>query len=476
MLWLLLSLIAFIFQIATIMLLEFRSAPKTVAWLFILFCVPFIGFVLYYFAARDYKNRRRLRRSGSKLFREMKALLWRQSSRVEDAAGMQNPEFIHRERLFKLLTRLSESPITGCNSTLVLKDGEETFPSMLEAMEQARDHIHIQFYIFRSDMIGSRFKDVMIRKAREGVEVRLLCDGLGSLKLKKGFIKELKEAGVKFHYFLPPWIALLDKRLNYRNHRKIVVIDGRIGFMGGINIGDDYLGLYSNMGYWRDTHVRIEGDAVYFLQNTFLGDWKLACGEQVDEAGYFPKHNCGGKEQVQILASGPDQYWNAIQEMCFGATSAATRRIWITTPYFIPDDGILEALKTAAVSGVDVRIIIPYHSDNRLVHWASLSYVEDLLRTGIKFYQYAKGFVHAKVMIVDDLLATVGSANLDMRSFFSNFEMTAILFDASPIEELARQFEEDLQECRPILLETFLNRPRRQKGMELLARLLSPLL
>ncbi|ANS77032.1 cardiolipin synthase [Paenibacillus yonginensis] len=476
MLWLLFVLIAFIFQIATILILEFRSAPKTVAWLFILFCVPFIGFVIYYFAARDYKNRRRLRQKGSRLFRDMKALLWTQSRIVKDASEMLHPDFVHRERLFKLLTHLSESPITGCNATRALKDGEETFPSMLEAMEQAQDHIHIEFYIFRSDMIGSRFKDVMIRKAREGVKVRLLCDGLGSVKLKKRFIGELKEAGVEFHYFLPPWIALLDKRVNYRNHRKIVVIDGRIGFMGGINIGDDYLGLHPKMGYWRDTHLRLEGDAVYFLQNTFLGDWKLASGEQIEEARYFPVHNCGGREQNQILTSGPDQHWNAIQEMWFGAASIASERIWITTPYFIPDDGIFQALKTAAVSGVDVRIIIPYHSDNRLVHWASLSYVEELLQSGIKFYQYAKGFVHAKVMIIDDLLATVGSANLDMRSFFSNFEMTAILFDAARIRELAEQFEEDLQECRPVLLETFLKRPRRQKAMELLARLLSPLL
>ncbi|WP_138494705.1 cardiolipin synthase [Paenibacillus pinistramenti] len=472
----LLILIAFIFQLATILILEFRSPPKTVAWLFILFCVPFIGFFLYYFVAKDYQNRRRIRLSGSPLFRRIEARLREQAEIIEDTAGMNNPEFAGQERLFALLSHLRECPMTGCNATRVLKDGEETFASMLEAMEQAKEHIHIEFYIFRSDMIGSRFKDLMIRKAREGVKVRVLCDGLGSLMLKRSFIQEIREAGVEFHYFLPPFIALLDKRVNYRNHRKIIVIDGTVGFMGGLNVGDDYLGLHRKMGYWRDTHLRLEGDAVYFLQHTFLGDWKLAGGGEVTPGVLFPPHHCRGQERVQILTSGPDQDWRTIQEMCFGAAAVAKRRIWITTPYFIPDAAVYEALKTAAVSGLDVRIIIPYHSDSRLVHWASLSYLEELLRAGVKFYQYAKGFVHAKVMVVDGLLATVGSANLDMRSFYSNFEMTAVLFDPLAIEELSRQFEEDLQECRPVLLPSFLQRPKRQKGLELFARMLSPLL
>ncbi|MEF2967592.1 cardiolipin synthase [Paenibacillus sp. M1] len=476
MVWLVIVLFAFIFQIATILLLEFRNPGKTVAWILILFLVPLVGFVLYYFVARDYKSRRRLRRSGSRLFQEMKARLWEQADIVDRLDKMRNRDFAGQERLFSLLTHLSESPITGCNETRILSSGEEAFPAMLAAMEEAHDHIHIEFYIFRHDGIGTRFKEVMIRKAREGVKVRLVCDGLGSHRLARIFVSELKAAGVEVYFFLPPLIAFLDRRVNYRNHRKIIVVDGTVGFLGGLNVGDDYLGLYKKMGYWRDTHLQIRGDAVYFLQNTFLGDWQLASGQRIYDRDLFPEHHCTGQEQAQILTSGPDQHWNAIQEMCFGAVSVAKRRIWITTPYFIPDASIYAGLKTAAVSGVEVIVIIPGRSDSRLVKLASLSYVEELMQAGVQFYEYGKGFVHAKVMIVDDLLASVGTANLDMRSFFCNFELTALLFDPKPISGLAQDFERDLADSRRIPLQEFARRPRRQKAAELLARLLSPLL
>ncbi|RUT30608.1 cardiolipin synthase [Paenibacillus zeisoli] len=476
MLWLVFALIAFIFQSATILILEFRNPSKTVAWLFILFCFPIIGFVLYYFVAQDYKKRKNLRRRGTRLFQEMKGRLWRQAEIVESVQEMHNPEFHHQERLFNLLTHLSESPITGCNRTKVLTNGEDTYDAILSEMENAKDHIHIEYYIFRSDEVGRRFKEVMIRKAREGVKIRMICDGLGSYYLKNEFINELKEAGIQFYFFLPPLIATIDRRVNYRNHRKIVVIDGTIGFLGGINVGEDYLGLYPKLGEWRDTHLQIEGDSIYFLQNTFLTDWRLASGERISDPALFPEHHCTGNEQVQILTSGPDQHWDAIQEMCFEAIAVAKKRVWITSPYFIPDPSVYTALKTAAVSGVEVKIIIPYRSDSKLVHLASLSYVEELLHAGVKFYQYTKGFIHAKVMIVDDLLATVGTANMDMRSFFYNFEMTAVLFDQAPIRRLMNDFEVDLTHCRPISLREFSKRPRMQKGAEMLTRMLSPLL
>lgn len=474
--WLVLILLAFVFQIATILILEFRNPSKAVAWMLILFLFPVIGFILYYFVAQDYKKRRKLRRRGSRVFQEIRARLWQQAAVIDSIDGMTNPEYRHQERLFGLLTHISESPITGCNETKVLTDGERTFAAMLAAMERARDHIHMESYIFRADGIGHGFQDVMIRKAREGVKVRLICDGLGSYHLKNSFVKELRDNGVEVHFFLPPLIATLDRRVNYRNHRKILVVDGTVGFVGGLNVGDEYLGLSGKLGYWRDTHLQIHGDAVYFLQNAFLGDWRLASGQRINPPELYPVHHCQGHEQVQILTSGPDQHWDAIQEMCFGAIAVAKRRIWITSPYFIPDPSVYNAIKTAAVSGVEVKIIIPYHSDGRIVKLASLSYVEELLQSGVKFYQYQKGFIHAKVMIVDELLATVGTANMDMRSFFYNFEMTAILFDQAPISHLCRDFVNDLGESKEIELKTFSRRPRLQKGLELLCRLLSPLL
>ncbi len=294
--------------------------------------------------------------------------------------------------------------------------------------------------------------------------------------MKRSFVKKLKDAGVEVHFFLPPLLATIDRRINYRNHRKIVVVDGNVGFVGGMNVGDDYLGQYPKVGYWRDTHLKIEGDAVYYLQNIFLNDWQLASGQEIIDKDLFPEHECSGLEQIQIISSGPDQEWDAIQEMCFGAISVADRRVWITTPYFIPDPAIYEALKTAAVSGVDVRIIIPWKSDSRMVHLASLSYVDELLRAGVKFYQYRRGFVHAKVIIVDDLIASVGTANMDMRSFFSNFELTAVLFEQTSINRLVSDFEEDLRYCSAIQLESFLSRPFLHKRAEMLCRMLSPLL
>jgi len=478
MLWLLIALLVFIFQTATILLLEFRNPYKTVAWLFILFCCPLIGFVVYYFVAQDYKARKKVRTQGSRLFQELRPLIWSQASLVKHAGDMHSKDFQHQERLFNLLSHLSESPITGCNKSRVLTDGEETFGAMLAAMDKAEDHLHIQFYIFRDDDIGNRFKDIMVRKAKAGVKVRLLCDGFGSYRLgrRRGFIQELKEAGVEFHFFLPPLLAMIDRRINYRNHRKIIVVDGTKGFVGGLNVGDDYLGKYQKMGYWRDTHLEIEGDAVYFLQNVFLSDWKLASGERLSDPALFPKHQCEADEQVQIVSSGPDQDWNAIQEMCFGAITVAKKRIWITSPYFIPDQGIYEGLKTAAVSGVDVRIIIPLKADSRLVHLASLSYIEDLLLAGVKFYEYQKGFIHAKVMIVDDLMASVGTANMDMRSFFCNFELTAALFEQSSIDRLVKDFKEDMSQSHQIVTEEFQARPFRHKLAEVLCRMLSPLL
>ncbi|MDP4098937.1 cardiolipin synthase [Paenibacillus sp. P96] len=476
MLWLVIALLIFIFQVGTILIFEFRNPAKTVAWLFILFCFPLIGFVVYYFMAQDYTKRKFMRHRGSYLFQELKDRLWQQTKVIGRIEQMNNPGFFTQERLFNLLSRLSESPITGCNITRVLTNGEEAFPDMLLAMERAKHHIHIEFYIFRNDEIGMRFQQVLKQKAREGVRVRFVVDGLGSYHLPRSFIRDCQEAGVEFHFFLPPLIATMDRRVNYRNHRKILVVDGTVGFVGGINVGNDYLGLYPKLGFWRDTHIRIEGDAVYFLQNTFLGDWRLASGERIYDENLFPPHQCQGNEQVQVLASGPDQDWDAIQEMCFGALTLAQNRIWLTTPYFIPDPGIYEALKTAAVSGVDVRIIIPLKTDSVWVHFASLSYIQELLEAGVKFYQYHKGFIHAKVMIVDELLASVGTANLDMRSFFYNFELNAVLFSKEAIDRLVRDFEEDLQHSRPIDHEEFANRSRIQKIAEILTRMLSPLL
>jgi cardiolipin synthase len=275
--------------------------------------------------------------------------------------------------------------------------------------------------------------------------------------------------------FLPPLFAFFDKRLNYRNHRKIVVVDGKVGFLGGINIGDEYLGRDPQLGYWRDTHLRLRGDSVYYLQQTFLNDWEFVSGQRLSDALLFPEHEVGLGTPVQILPSGPDVHFDAIFELVFSAIATAKRRIWMTTPYFVPDRSIQIGLKTAALSGVDVRILFPGVPDSRIVHLATLSYVKELLLAGVRFYQYQNGFMHAKTLIVDELIASAGTANMDMRSFFANFEINAVFFDKKTIGRLGRDFQQDIRNSKEIVAEQFERRSRWQRGKEVVARLLSPL-
>lgn len=475
MVWVVLALIVFIFQIATILILEFRHPSKTVAWLLILFILPIIGFVMYYFLAQEYQRRRTVRKRGI-VAEEIRIQALLRCKIVHRPDDMHNIQFKHQERLFRMLQSISLSPITSCNEALVLTNGQDTYDSIFEAIEHAKHHIHVEYYTIRHDQIGQRFKETLIRKAKEGLEVRVIYDGIGSLELSDSYLEELAQAGIHTRCFLPPKLAFFDKRMNFRNHRKIIVVDGLVGFVGGINIGDEYLGGNKKLGFWRDTHMRIEGDAVYSLQDVFMQDWFFTSKERLSSLSYLPKHNCAGNEQVQIISSGPSSRDDAILECVFAAISVANSRIYIMTPYFIPDPSVLMGLRTAALSGVDVKIIIPYVADSKLVLYASLSYVEDMLSAGVRIYRYHKGFAHAKVLIVDDILASVGSANMDMRSFFSNFEINALLFDQSAIDKLCGDFNEDLANSQEIKLYEFKQRPRWQKASEVVARMLSPLL
>lgn len=475
MIWIVVILIVYLFQIVTIVLSEYKHPSKAVAWLLILFCFPLIGFVMYYFLAQEYTARRRVRKHetwGEYVNRSELPEI----SVIHHVQELNNPEMRQHERLFSLISSLSASPITGCNTAEVLTNGQAAFESMLAAIREAKRHIHMEFYIIRDDGIGTMFQEALIAKAKEGVKVRIIADGVGSIELRHKYIRKLQQAGVEFNWFLPVWVSFFRRRLNYRNHRKIIVIDGMIGFVGGFNIGDDYLGLNHKLGFWRDTHLRVEGDGVYALQAVFLHDWSFVKEPPSDWKDLFPEHVCQGREQVKMISSGPDASWDAIQELFFGALSSAKERIWIITPYFIPDSSIHLALKTAAVSGIDVRIIIPGKSDSRIVDWGSLSYVEELMQSGVRFYQYQKGFAHAKAFIMDRALASVGTANLDMRSFFSNFELNAVLFDEQAIDRLEQDFYRDFDDSVEIDYSKFVHRSRGQRAAEALARLLSPLL
>ncbi|CAM3642102.1 cardiolipin synthase [Cohnella lubricantis] len=479
MLWIALILLIFVFQAATILLLEHRRPAHAVAWLLILFAVPIVGFALYYFLAREYRRRRRARRGGSTDARIRSELL-RRSRLIEGPDTMGNPEFAEQEKLFRLLRKSGAAPVTGCNRTKVLTNADAAYAEMMEAIRGARHHIHFASYIIRDDETGQAFSEALIAKARQGVQVRLIYDGIGSYRLRSSYYRPLQAAGVQVACFFPLRPSFMNKRMNYRNHRKILVADGFKGFVGGINVGDEYLGKHPRLGFWRDTHLLIEGDAVYGLQEVFLKDWELAtggkrpCSQVLDH--WLPEHQCTGCERVQIVAGGPDRKADTIHETLFAAISAGKRRIWLTTPYFIPSPAVAMALRTAALAGLDVRLIIPMIPDTHFVHAATLSYMEDMMSAGVRVWQYERGFIHAKVLIVDDLLASVGTANLDLRSFFSNFETNAFLFHPETIARLEQDFLQDMAYSREMNLTIFRSRPRSRKLGESLARMLAPLL
>lgn len=441
----------------------------------ILFIFPVIGFIMYYFLAKEYSQRRKVRRRGHRHMMDIRFAGLKHAASDIDFEEERLDHWRHEPRLFALLSNIPASKITRLNEVEVLTNAQTAYPSMLEAMEKAVHHIHFEFYTMRSDKIGRQFQEVLIRKAREGVTVRCIFDGIGSYQLENRFVQELKRAGCEVYFFLPGLIAFFDKRINYRNHRKIIVVDGTTGFLGGINIGDEYLGGNPKLGFWRDTHLRLVGDSVFSLQQNFITDWYFVSNERLTDTGLFPEHTCETRKPVQIISSGPDEHWDAVLESYFAGITAAKKRIYLTTPYFIPDESIVMGLKTAAVSGVDVRIIFPEKADSRVVHYASLSYLEELLQAGVRFYAYRKGFIHAKTMLIDDLLATVGTANMDMRSFYSNFEMNAVLFDKETLMKLESDFLQDLKECTEVELEKFELRSRWQKGKEIMGRLLAPL-
>lgn len=468
-------LFVFIFQAATILLLEFRRPAHATAWLFILFLFPLVGFILYYFLAQEYRRSWKARRGVAFEEKRRKQML-SLSTLLTNPADLPDPDFADRHRLFRGLTKGGMLPILGRNRTDIYSNGEDTYKSMLQAIKAAKHHIHMSSYIVRDDATGRKFQQALIEKAKQGVKVRFLYDGIGSVTLKETYISILREGGVFVACFFPLKISFLKKRMNYRNHRKIIVVDGLVGFLGGINVGDEYIGKHPRLGYWRDTHLRLEGDSVYRLQEVFLKDWEMATNEKLDHPEYMPAHECMSIEPVQIVPAGPNRRGDAIHDSVYAMVSAARKRIWITTPYFIPSASIAMALHDAALSGLDVRILIPHEPDTWLVHYATLSYVEEMMKSGVRVWQYRKGFIHSKTLLVDHLTGVIGSANMDLRSFFSNFEINAHLFDRPSIDRLEADFVQDMKDSTEILLKEFHERSQRQKIREALSRILSPLL
>lgn len=456
-----------IFLIAVVILLEKRNPYKTIAWLLIFIAFPIGGYVLYSFFGRDIRR--------DKVYKNLQdcdrceCMLKENRANIPGAA----PPF---PRISTLIENTSALPVQYHNTARVLTNGPSAFREIIKELKKAQHHIHAEYYIIRDDKLGRKIRDILINKAKAGVEVRILYDGVGSLQLPGTFFKPLKEAGGEIAVFLPLKFPFLDYRTNYRNHRKILLIDGKVGFLGGLNIGDEYLSGGKAFSFWRDTHIKLKGDSVYSLQAIFLQDWSCAVGEATDCTDYFPSHDISASKPIQIVASSPDSKWNSMQKLYVRMATMARSKLYITTPYLVPDESLLIALKISALSGVDVRILAPGIPDKRIVHWASRSYYEELMDAGIRIYEYNRGFIHAKVVQVDNRIASVGTANLDIRSLHLGYEVNAVIYDEGIVKTLEEDFFRDLKQSVEINPVAWAERSFRKHLAEATARLFSPLL
>lgn len=465
--------IAYVVILAAWILLEKRPPLATLAWIFGLAAVPIGGFVVYFFLGHRRVKKNRLKRLRARLgVRDAKDAM--------AGAGAAAVVALHDARarqLMQLATHVAGSPPSTCRSLRVLENGAATFDAIEAAITGAKHHVHLEYYIFEPDRAGTRMRDVLVERARAGVEVRLLVDGVGSHRLSRGFLRPLRDAGAQVARFGAVTLARVSPRLvNFRTHRKIAVCDGTVGFVGGINVTDDEDERVRGANALRDTHLEMTGPAVRWLQLVFLEDWHYATGHAPTTPKYFPECEENGTRAVQILASGPDHDLEAIKKLYFAAIASARERVLITTPYFVPDEAMLEAISTAALRGVDVRLLVPKRSDSRLVTAAGRSYYDELVAVGVRVFEYGPAMVHAKTLVVDEAFAAVGSANMDGRSFRLNFEVAAIAYDAALASELAASFERDLEHAREVRRDRSARAPLARRLGEAGARLLSPIL
>jgi cardiolipin synthase len=449
-----------------------KESTSAMAWCLVVVLIPWLGFLLFLLFGYTHVHRpmRRKRRHRHR-FRLSNPPPAREATRGLDAEPGKT-----WKNLGRLAVRLGGFPVSEGNEVSLYPDTPRFFDELFEAVRDARRHIHLEYFIVHGDETGKRLLELLTKQAGAGVEVRLLYDAIGSRKLRGRTLGPLRQAGGRCSAFLP--LSLLRRRIqiNMRNHRKLAAIDGRVGFIGGSNIGDEYLGKNPWFGYWRDASLRLEGPAVAGLQQIFVEDWDFACGETIQGEEYFPDLEPVGDDVVQIMESGPDQELNSIRELFFAAISSAEERLWIATPYFVPDGGILDALRLAGYSGVDVRVLCPFKPDHLLPFYAGRYYFADMLSAGVKIYQYTKGMIHSKLILVDGKWASLGSANLDWRSLHLNFEATCILHTPELIAELEQTFVNDLKDSILVERQAFAGRPFVSRLAENACRLVSPVL
>jgi cardiolipin synthase len=476
--WLLVLSVNYVLAVVAVVTVLRRRAEPTamVAWIFAILSVPGVGMLLYWLLGSQRLHRKagRRRRRVAYLLAGPKQWAEQQSRPATETPDVELPEDL--VRIAKLGRRLTGMPPIAGNAVALLEEANTTYAALEEALRAAQHHVHMEYYIWQPDETGHYFRDVVVERARAGVECRLLLDAVGCRRLGRRFLRPLLDAGVRVAFFLPIYPFRLRKRwsVHLRNHRKIVVVDGQVAFLGSQNIGDEYRGRLARLSPWYDTHMRLSGPAALFVQQIFAEDWYLAMRERLDSETYFRPPQRPGASIVQILSSGPDQSVSTLAQIVFAAVSSSRASIRISTPYFVPDLPVRLALLHACYRGVQVKLVLPTRSDSRLALWAARSFYADLIGAGVELYEYDGGVLHSKLVTVDDRWCLLGSANMDARSFRLNFEVTAVIYDPRVASDLSASIDRFCGAGRRITAHDVWHRRLRRQLGEGAARLFAP--
>ena len=456
----------------SLIFIERKEPTTTWAWLIILIVLPGIGLILYLLLGQNL--------SRQKIFREKKL-----ADKIKRYKLISNGELSNfdneinenYEDLILMNYNHSGAIYTTGNEVKTYINGEDKFRDLFNDIKAAKRFIHIEYYIFRYDELGRALIKELHEKTKDGVEVRLVIDGMGSKRITKKIIKEIESYGIKVAVFFPGVLPHINTRINYRNHRKIVVIDGEIGYVGGFNVGNEYVNKGKQFKFWRDTHIRVKGEAVNELNKRFILDWDYAADENMGNMSmYFPIPEAVGSVGMQIVSSGPDHMEEYIKNSYMKIINNAKNYVYIQTPYLVPDSPMMEALKISALSGVDVRIIVPGAPDHFFMEWILSANIGLLIEYGIKIYRYGNGFIHSKTIVADGEVCSIGTANLDIRSFKLNFEVNAFIYDETISKEQEKIFLDDQLKSKLVIKEEYYKRSRSLRIKESLIRLLAPIL
>lgn len=461
-----------------ILFFERKTASSAWAWILVLFFIPVLGFVLYLLFGKPLRKERLNRPAAYENPDFMERLNRQRDDLRSGRFTPPSPLAAEWLDLIQMNAARTDAPLSTAGNIRIFNDGKRKFDALFEDIQQAQSHIHLQYFILNDDDLGRRLVSLLTEKAQQGVKVLFLYDALGSSSLPKRFFDEFEKAGGKTAAFLPAMLASINPRFNHRNHRKLAVLDGTVGYIGGFNVGDEYIGEKKEFGYWRDTHLRLEGNIVHSLQNRFFIDWNQATEKypMKYQETYFPEIGEATGAAMQIVASGPLEMREDIKNGYLKMIHHARKSIFLQTPYFIPDKSIMDALRTASLGGVDVQLMIPHQADHLFVHSATLAFARELLEDGVKVYSYKNGFLHAKTLVVDGQACSVGSANMDVRSFALNFELNAFVYDAQPAAEMAEFFRHDRKLSVELTEAYFKEQHWVEKAKQDIAKLVSPIL